>query len=279
MSDQADHLRKLVQEAAQSTSQSHDIPLVVVCGGQRGAGASTIALQAALAWQRQKRKAILVDASFHEPSFYAPGRAKRQDTLVDVLSGGRTVAEVVRSGPHGLSILPGAALPRALAEISAKTWARVIGQLRSFNSSADVVLFDAGAGASPVHAPLWHAASYVLLVTQSQPVCVTDTYAALKSAAARMALPSVGVVNNQAAGDGQSREAAQRIASAASRFLNLKVDALPAIPLADELAGETAASSRLHKEPAPRNAFAAIADTVWNTIERERSMATGRCAA
>jgi flagellar biosynthesis protein FlhG len=272
MSDQADQLRKLVHEAAQLGSHIRDVPLVVVCGGQRGVGTSTVALHLALTWQRQKRKAVLVDASFHVPSFFAPARAKRHDTLVDVLSGGRTVAEVLRPGPHGLSIIPGAELPPALTDVAGKTWTRVIGQLRSLQASADAIVFDAGAGTSKANAPLWHAANYVLLVTRSQPVGITDTYAVLKAASLRMALPTVGVACNdngprQAADPSESHPAAARIASAASRFLNLDVNVLAAIPHAVELVGATAASSRLHKESALRNAFEAIAEDVWQTIQ------------
>jgi flagellar biosynthesis protein FlhG len=270
MADQADHLRRLVQEAAHQGPLARSVPLVVVAGGQRGVGVSTVALHLALAWQRQKRKSILVDASFHEPSFYAPGapgRAKRHDTLVDVLSGGRTVSEVVRTGPHGLAILPGAALPPALADVPAKSWAKVIGQLRSLQASADVILFDAGAGSGVDRVPLWHAASLVLLATRSEPVAVTDTYAVLKSARNRMDLPKVDVVANHAVDDHESHAASARIASAASRFLNLTVDVLPSIPFSSELAGETAATSRLHKESALRNAFAQMAERVWCNIE------------
>lgn len=279
MADQADHLRQMVQEAAQQAPPAGGIPVVVVCGGQRGVGASTVALHLVLCWQRQKRKAIVVDASFHEPSFYAPRRAKRHDTLVDVLSGGRTVAEVLRPGPHGLSILPGAALPPALAAIAPKAWTRVIGQLRSLQSPADLIVFDAGAGAPSECSPLWHAANYVLITTRSEPVAITDTYAALKSAAARMDLPDVGIAANQAADEHEAHAAASRIASAASRFLNLDVDVLTAIPFAAELAGETAATSRLHKDTALRNALAAIADRVWHALERQSAWTMDRRVA
>jgi MinD-like ATPase involved in chromosome partitioning or flagellar assembly len=121
------------------------------------------------------------------------------------------------------------------------------------------------------------------LVTRSQPVSITDTYATLKTAALQMALPGVGVVCNQSgvdcADDGQTHAAATRIASAADRFLNLSVDVLAAIPHAGELAGETAATSRLHKDAALRSAFTKISESVWQRIHSPSPMQSGRRAA
>jgi hypothetical protein len=68
-------------------------------------------------------------------------------------------------------------------------------------SSTELIIFDAGAGTSAANAAIWHASNYVLLVTRSQPVSITDTYATLKTAALQMALPGVGVVCNQSGVD------------------------------------------------------------------------------
>jgi flagellar biosynthesis protein FlhG len=272
--DQADKLRRLVEEAQQSASEA-DVPLVVVCGGQRGVGASTIALQLALSSQGRKRRAIVVDASFREDNYYLPPRSKRYDTLVDVIAGGRTVSEVLHTGPHGLSVAPAVPLPAALSDVSGKTWSRVVGQLRSLRSVADLILVDGGAGATPLNTPLWAVADLVLLVAGPQSVSVMDAYAALKTASSRAAVPRVGVILNQSTDETESEAAADRIAAAAGRFLNMAIDVLPPIPALEELTGEVAAPRRLLKDLAVRAAFGQLAEYVWEGLTSGRS-ASGR---
>jgi flagellar biosynthesis protein FlhG len=208
-----------------------------------------------------------VDASFCATDFYATLRAKRRDTLVDVLSGGRTVAEVLYSGPHGVQILPGAELPTALVEVCVKSWGRIVGQLRNLQSPADLIVFDGGSGAPTYTAPLWQVSNYVLLVARTEPISIMDAYATLKAASSRVELPPAGVVLNQAADAGDAHEKSERIASAARGFLNLHMEVLPAIPFAEELAGGTSESRRLHKDSAPRSAFGALAERIVTGVQ------------
>ena len=274
MPDQAEKLRRLVEVAQQSGSEA-DVPLVLICGGQRGVGASTIALQVALASQGRKRRAIVIDASFREENYYVPPRTKPYDTLVDVISGGRTVSEVLQTGPHGLSIAPAVPLPAALSDVSGKTWGRVVGQLRSLRSVADLILVDGGAGASSLNTPLWAVADLVLLVAGPQPVSVMDAYAALKAASSRGAVPRVGVILNQSTDEAESKAAADRLAAAADRFLNLAVDALPPLPALEELTGEIAAPRRLLKDAAVRAAFGQLEEHMWEVVTSGRQTSTG----
>jgi MinD-like ATPase involved in chromosome partitioning or flagellar assembly len=135
-------------------------------------------------------------------------------------------------------------------------------------SPPDWIVFDGGAGVSDQTAPLWQVANYVLLVAQTEPISVMDTYAALKAAAAQIELPQRGVVINQCTSCELADAVSARIVAAARNFLNLRLDTLPAIPLASELAGGTADSRRLLKDSAPRNAFAALAEHLCSSVRR-----------
>lgn len=279
MPDQADRLRQLV-ETTQQPRSSAPVPLVLVCGGQRGVGTSTVAMQLALASQIAKRRTIVVDASFRDKNYYIPHRGRKYDTLVDVISGGRTVAEVLQSGPHGVQVASAAALPPALSDISPKAWGRIVGQLRGLRSSADLVLIDGGAGASAVNTPLWQIADAVLLISGPQAVSVMDAYAALKAASSRVAVRKLALVMNQAEDLDEAKAAAARIAVAADRFLNIAADVLPVLPRMSELEGDGAAPRRLFKDPIVRTTFGQLAQTVWESLPAEhREHGTLRQAA
>src|SRR5688572_29555059 len=120
MHDQADELRQLVLRSAASALLP-DVPappLVVVAGGKGGVGATTIAVNLTVAFARQGRRAVLVDADFNQPDATALCRVTDGATVSDVIAGRRTVHEALVRGPAGIQVLPGAWAQPALVDCS-----------------------------------------------------------------------------------------------------------------------------------------------------------------
>lgn len=186
MRDQADDLRQLVRQRL-GTAAAPDAPgvrLLAVSGGKGGVGATTIALNLAVAFARRGARAVLVDADPHGGDLALRCRLEARHTLADVLSGQRSVREAVEPGPWGIRVLPGAWGVAEQSPASPDAQQRLLEQLQALRGEADWVVIDTGDGLSRLVRRFWLAADAVLLVTTPDLASVMAAYGAIKVLAA-----------------------------------------------------------------------------------------------
>lgn len=236
MHDQAIALRQLVSSATTEGLATPAPPLIVVAGGKGGVGATTIAVNLAVALAQQGQRTVLVDANLNQPDAAALCRLEEKETILDVLAGRRTVHEVLQRGPAGLQVLPGHWAPERTAECSPAAGQRLLAALGRLGAHADAIVLDAGSGMSPIAQRFVVAADLLLLVTTPEGLSVMNTYAAMKVLASRLASVSVRTVVNQITDHEVSEEIHARIRQACQRFLGLETEAAASIPADTEVA-------------------------------------------
>ena len=238
MHDQADELRQLVLRTAASARlpAAPPPPIVVVSGGKGGVGATTVAVNLSIVLARLGRRIVLVDADLNQPDATALCNLKEADTVADVLSGRRTVHEVLQSGPGGIQMLPGAWAPQRLTDCPPLAQQRMLTELSRLGAHADVVILDAGNKVDSVTERFWQAADLVLLVTTSEAAAIMDSYAAVKLLAPRGSQPAhVCSLVNKAASSAAAEDVHARIRQAAQRFLSLEIHATAHVPEDNEV--------------------------------------------
>jgi len=183
MHDQANDLRRLVRDcAAADDSDAESRPrLTVVASGKGGVGTTTVAVNLAVAAARAGRQTVLVDADQHGGDVATLCGLEERYTIADVLSGRRTVTEVLQLGPGAVGVLPGVWGLERLSDYPPAAGQRLLGQLRALGARADLVLIDAGTSRSRVLRPFWQAAESILMVTTAEVPSILDTYASIKA--------------------------------------------------------------------------------------------------
>jgi len=238
MHDQADELRQLVLRTAASARlpAAPPPPIIVVSGGKGGVGSTTIAVNLSVVLARLGRRTILVDADLNQPDATALCNSKEADTVADVLSGHRTVHEVLQSGPGGIQLLPGAWAPQRLTDCPPLAQQRMLAELSRLGAHADAVILDAGNKIDSVTERFWQAADLVVLVTTSEAAAIMDSYAAIKLLAPRGQHPvNICTLVNRAASSAAAQDTHARIKQAAQRFLNLDIHSIPHVPEDNEV--------------------------------------------
>lgn len=227
--DQADVLRQLVRESAEAdTSVPVARPgLIVVAGGQSGVGCTTIAVNLAVALAARGQRTVLVDADCD-----GGGVAQQcglddhyTHTVADVLSGRRTIGEVLQAGPGSVRVLPGVWGLEKLSDYPVAAGGRLLSQLAMLGSHTDLVLLDVGHGIHGLAPSLWQAADLVLAVTTPEAEAVMDTYASIKLHGSELRA-SVGAVVNMVPTSEVAASVHARLARVCHRFLGLKLGRL-----------------------------------------------------
>jgi len=228
MHDQANDLRRLVSQsgAAGPGLESPPPELVVIAGGKGGVGATTVAVNLAALLAMQGHRTVLVDADPDGGNAAMLAGLEERYTIADVLSGRRTVQEVLETGPGGLQVLPGPWGLSSIAEHPAAAHERLVEQLQGLGSKAEVIIVDAAAGSDRLARRFWQVADAVLLVTTTELTSVMSAYASIKVMTAHDdSIPIHSLVNMASATD-VAVEVHARLARACLRFLGIRLGGL-----------------------------------------------------
>ena len=152
------------------------------------------------------------------------------ETIADVLSGRRTMHEVLRPGPGGIQVVPGVWSPTAMPDCSPSGQQRLLRQLDQLGRHADWVVLDAGSGLNHVVRRFWEAADQVLLVTTGEAVAIMDAYAAIKLFLGELPQKFVQTVVNQSPNGSEAAAVHARLATAARRFLGMTLTQAASLP-------------------------------------------------
>ena len=165
MHDQASELRALARRRDASIAGSAHRPprKIVVSAGKGGVGVTTISVNLAIALARLGCRTVLVDANFSGADATSLCGIEARDTVADVLSGRRSVHEVLQPGPGGIQVVPGLWSPGSIPDCSPAALLRLLRELDQLGRYADVVLLDAGSGLNATVQRFWQAAETVML--------------------------------------------------------------------------------------------------------------------
>ena len=134
MRDQADELRELVRRRIADDTAWHAsnerslaanagerrpsrLRKIVVSAGKGGVGTTTFAVNLAVSLGRLGCRTVLVDADLSGADATWLCGLQPLESLADVLSGRRTLDEVLQPGPGGIQVAPGVWSPAAIARL------------------------------------------------------------------------------------------------------------------------------------------------------------------
>lgn len=217
MSDQASRLRELVRRR-RSTAVT-----IAVVSGKGGVGKSNIAVNLSICLALRGQRVALVDVDMGLANADLLLNVTPTYTLADVLSGARSVAEVVIEAPGGVQFVGGASGLHELADLSEFERQRLARQLMDLETNTDIIVLDCGAGIGGTVLGFAMCADRVVVVTTPQPTALTDAYAMVKALDREKCEADVSIFVNMASSRAVAHRAYQRIAGVAKRFLNYSV--------------------------------------------------------
>jgi len=202
--------------------------VIAMTGGKGGVGKSTIAVNLAVTYASRGSNTLAVDADFGMADLNLLLGVAPKKNLLDIINGSHIDEALVSC--HGISLLPALNGSFALESMSARRRRVAFDAIESLNDRFDTLIIDVAAGLGANQTAFAGAASDVLIVATPEALSLADAYACMKVLALRQGIKTAYIVPNRVRSEAEGEEVFARLQSLVSRFLDLKLICLPAIP-------------------------------------------------
>lgn len=251
MTDQAHRLRKLAELAGRSDlalsgrrarlnqldtaedvrmktghSELKRTRVMAVTSGKGGVGKTNVVTNLAIALSEAGMRVLVVDADLGLANIDVLLGLHPRHNLGHVVSGQKSLEDVIINGPAGIRIIPGASGLQDLAQMEIARRHALLTDLVSLEEQADLLIIDTGAGLSNSVMDFVVSADEVVVITTPEPTAIADAYAMVKVLSQTASDASIRLLVNQARSQSEAEQVTDQILSVARRFLNVFVDDL-----------------------------------------------------
>src|SRR3972149_3890999 len=176
--DQALKLRSYAQ--VENEMAGTGTRVIAVSSGKGGVGKTNSVVNLAIAFSRLGKKVLLLDADLGLGNLdVLLGLAPRYN-ISHLLSGEKTIGEVLVEGPEGIMILPASSGVHELTNLGAEERIALASHLESLGEGFDILIIDTGAGISNNVLFFNSSAQEIVVVVTPEPTSITDAYALMK---------------------------------------------------------------------------------------------------
>ena len=217
--------------------------VLAITSGKGGVGKTNLAVNLSLALTREGRRVTLIDFDLGLANADLLMDLTPRTNLQSVISGRKTIREVMLQTPEGLRLVPGASGVERLANLSDTERQNLVESLEELHQDTDFIIFDTGAGISKNTTAFLGAADDVVVVTVPEPPAVLDAYAVIKLLSAQEDRGRVGLVVNMAGSRKEAERFSRGVTSTAYRMLNIYVEDFGFV-LADPAVGRAVRTRR-----------------------------------
>jgi flagellar biosynthesis protein FlhG len=209
------------------------VRVIAVTGGKGGVGKTSVAVNLATALSRRGRRVVLLDGDLGLANADVLLGLSPAYTLAHVLSGERSLEEVLVQTPQGFQLLPAASGCADLAQMGPEEHLALVRAFSSLPMQLDHLIVDTAPGLAHGVLQFSQAAQHVLIVLCDEPTSLTDAYALVKVLSRSHGVRRFFVLANQLHGECTGAQLFERFARVTARFLDVTVEFAGEVP-ADE---------------------------------------------
>lgn len=232
-------------------SASHPVKVIAVTGGKGGVGKTNLSVNLSVALAEMQRRVVLMDADLGLANVDVLLGLQARFTLADVLSGERTVRDILLPGPSGMKVVPASSGLAQMARLSVQEHAAIIHSFNELSDQLDVLVIDTAAGISDTVVSFVRAAQEVVVVVCDEPSSITDAYALIKLLNSEHDVFRFRVIANMTRSVQEGVNLFNKLNGVCDRFLDVSLQHLGSVPF-DENVRKAVQKRKALLEFAPR---------------------------
>lgn len=225
--DQAAGLRRIVNP--------EPVRVIAVTSGKGGVGKTNVSVNLAVALAAGDKDVMLLDADLGLANIDVLLGLQPQFNLSHVLSGERSLEEIMVDGPLGIKIIPASSGVRRMVEMTPMEHAGIVRAFSELTTKVDVLIVDTAAGISDAVTSFVRAAQEVIVVVCDEPASITDAYAMIKVLNRDDGIQRFRILANMARSVREGYELFTKMARVCDKFLNVSLDFMGSVPHDEQL--------------------------------------------
>jgi flagellar biosynthesis protein FlhG len=197
--------------------------VIGVASGKGGVGKTTVAVNLAAALGQRGHRVLLLDADLGMANAQVALGVRSPLNISHLLSGEKTLRELLVPAAPGVQLVPGASGLRDMAALDMSQVATIIHAFDALQESVDYLVVDVAAGISPSVLTFMAACQRRIVVLQDQPAAIADAYGLIKVMTQDQDLEEIYLVANAVQGDAHGQQLAQFVNDVTLKFLGRTV--------------------------------------------------------
>lgn len=204
--------------------------VIAVTSGKGGVGKTSTSVNLSIALAEKGNRVILMDADLGLGNVEVLLGLNSIYNLQHVMTGDRTMSQILVEGPGGIGVIPGTTGLAKLADLRENARLRMMSGLREIQERADFIVIDTMAGIGRSAMAFVLAADEVLLVSTPEPSSIVDAYGMLKTIYQKRERAVVRLIANMVLNKKQASLVYGKLSNASQQYLGRKLSYLGMIP-------------------------------------------------
>lgn len=267
--DQAETLRlksTMAQSVTKTDTRAKGITRVIsITSGKGGVGKTTTVVNLAISLARLGKSVLVLDADLGLANVDVMLGIRPKYTLQDLFEGKKSLAEIIISGPEGISIIPAASGVESICTLDTAQRMILMQSVEEVAAHYDYLLVDTQAGIGSEVMYFNCASAEIICVVNSEPTSLTDAYALIKVMSQNYGEKAVSILVNEAEDAQRAETTFRKLSKAVERFLHIELRYIGFVPM-DSAAREAVLNQKALAEIFPSSpaslAITAIAKKV-----------------
>jgi flagellar biosynthesis protein FlhG len=206
------------------------VRVLAVTSGKGGVGKTNLSVNLGIALSQVGQRVALLDADMGLANVDILLGMYPKFNLSHVLTGEKSLDEIMLTGPSGLKVIPGASGIQKMSELSNIEQAAVIRAFSDVDQDLDVLIVDTAAGISASVVNFARACQEILIVVCDEPTSLTDAYAFIKLLNRDYGISHFHVITNMVQTLQQGQALFQKLTKVTDHYLDVTLQFAGAVP-------------------------------------------------